>query len=127
LARHGVSLWGSRILAVKGHASGAWRTTPINLLYLDGHRYLVSVRGHGHWVRNLRAAGTGELRLGKRVEAFRSRELTDEEKVPVLRAYLKRWRAEVSPFFDGIGPDADDERLHVIAADHPTFEVLPVA
>jgi len=100
---------------------------PINLLYLDGHRYLVSVRGHGHWVRNLRAAGTGELRLGKRVEAFRSRELTDEEKVPVLRAYLKRWRAEVSPFFDGIGPDADDERLHVIAADHPTFEVLPVA
>jgi deazaflavin-dependent oxidoreductase (nitroreductase family) len=127
LARHGVSLLGSRILAVKGHASGAWRTTPVNVLYHNGHRYLVSVRGHGHWVRNLRAAGTGELRLGKHVEAFGSRELTDDEKVPVLRAYLKRWKIEVSPFFDGAGPDSSDERLRSIAAEHPTFEVLPLA
>jgi hypothetical protein len=93
----------------------------------DGRRYLVSVRGHGHWVRTLRAAGTGELRLGKRVEAFRSRELADDKKVPVLRAYLKRWKFEVGPFFDGIGPDSSDEQLHAIAADHPAFEVLPVA
>lgn len=127
LAGHGVSLLGSRVLAVRGHASGAWRTTPINLLAYDGHRYLVSVRGHGHWVRNLRAAGTGELRLGKRVEAFRSRELTDDEKVPVLRAYLKRWKAEVAPFFDGIGAESGDERIRAIAADHPIFEVLPMA
>jgi deazaflavin-dependent oxidoreductase (nitroreductase family) len=112
---------------VKGHASGAWRTTPVNLLNYDGRRYLVSVRGHGHWVRNLRAAGTGELRVGKRVEAFRSRELTDEEKVPVLRAYLKRWQVEVSPFFGGIGPRSSDEQLRAIAANHPAFEVLPVA
>jgi deazaflavin-dependent oxidoreductase (nitroreductase family) len=124
--RYGVSILGSRILAVKGHASGVWRTTPVNLLDHDGHRYLVSVRGHGHWVRNLRAARMGELRVGKRAEAFRSRELTDEEKVPVLRAYLKRWNIEVSPFFDGIGPDSSDEQLRAIAADHPAFEVLPV-
>jgi hypothetical protein len=45
---------------VKGHAGGTWRTTPVNVLNHDGHRYLVSVRGHGHRVRNLRAAGTGE-------------------------------------------------------------------
>jgi deazaflavin-dependent oxidoreductase (nitroreductase family) len=127
LARHGVSIVGSRVLAVKGQASGTWRTTPINVLDHDGRCYLVSVRGHGHWVRNLRAAGTGELRLGKRVEAFRSRELADDEKVPVLRAYLKRWKFEVGPFFDGIGPDSSDEQLHAIAADHPAFEVLPVA
>jgi deazaflavin-dependent oxidoreductase (nitroreductase family) len=125
--RHGVSILGTRVLVVKGYASGAWRTTPVNLLEHDGHRYLVSVRGHGHWVRNLRAAGTGELRVGKRAEAFRSRELTDDEKVPVLRAYLKRWKVEVSPFFNGIGPDSSDEQLRAIAADHPAFEVLPVA
>ncbi|HEV7452429.1 MAG TPA: nitroreductase/quinone reductase family protein [Pseudonocardiaceae bacterium] len=83
---------------MKGHASGVWRATPVNLLEHDGRRYLVSVRGHGHWVRNLRAAGTGELRAGKRAEAFRSRELTDDEKVPVLRAYLTRWKVKVSPF-----------------------------
>lgn len=58
---------------------------------------------------------------------FGSRELTDEEKVPVLRAYMKRWNVEVSSFFDGIGPDSSDEQLRAIAADHPAFEVLPVA
>jgi deazaflavin-dependent oxidoreductase (nitroreductase family) len=127
LTRHGVSILGSRVLAVRGRRSGAWRTTPVNLLELDGRRYLVSARGHGQWVRNLRAAGGGELRLGKRVEAFHGRELTDDQKVPVLRAYLKRWKVEVGAFFDGVGPDSPDERLRAIAPDHPAFEVLPAA
>ena len=127
LTRHGVSILGSRVLAVKGRASGVWRTTPVNLLEHDGRRYLVSARGHGQWVRNLRAAGAGELRVGKRIEAFAGRELTDEEKVPVLRAYLKRWKAEVGVFFGGVGPDSSDEQLRAIAPDHPAFEVLPAA
>jgi len=126
LTRHGVDVWGSRILAVKGRSSGAWRTTPVNLLEYDGRRYLVSARGHGQWVRNLRTAGTGELRVGRRTEAFRGRELTDDEKVPVLRAYLKRWKAEVGAFFAGVGPNSSDEELRAIASDHPAFEVLPL-
>jgi deazaflavin-dependent oxidoreductase (nitroreductase family) len=125
LAGRGVSLLGSRVLAVRGRTSGEWRTTPVNLLELDGRRYLVSARGHGQWVRNLRAAGTGELRLGRRAETFRSRELSDDEKVPVLRAYLKRWKAEVGAFFAGVGPDSADEELRAIAPDHPAFEILP--
>jgi deazaflavin-dependent oxidoreductase (nitroreductase family) len=125
LTRHGVSILGSRVLAVKGRTSGAWRTTPVNLLDHGGRRYLVSARGEGQWVRNLRVAGTGELRVGRRSEAFRGRELTDEEKVPVLRAYLKRWKFEVGAFFAGVGPDSTDEQLRGIAPDHPVFEVLP--
>src|SRR5262245_2261172 len=100
LTRHGVTILGSRVLAVRGRTSGAWRTTPVNLLDLDGRRYLVSARGEGQWVRNLRAAGTGELRYGRHTEAFRGRELTEDEKVPVLRAYLKRWKMEVGAFFE---------------------------
>ena len=123
--RRGVSLLGSRVLAVRGRTTGEWRTTPVNLLSYDGKHYLVSARGEGQWVRNLRAAGTGELRLGKHTEAFRGRELTDDEKVPVLRAYLKRWKAEVGVFFDGVGPDSADEQIHAIAPKHPAFEVLP--
>jgi deazaflavin-dependent oxidoreductase (nitroreductase family) len=126
LTRRGVSILGSRVLAVRGRTSGEWRTTPVNLLEFDGHRYLVSPRGNGQWVRNLRAAGTGELRLGSRSEAFRGRELTDDAKVPVLRAYLKRWKAEVGVFFGGVGPDSTDEQLRAIAPNHPAFEVLPV-
>jgi deazaflavin-dependent oxidoreductase (nitroreductase family) len=125
LTRHGVSLLGSRVLAVRGRTSGAWRTTPVNLLDLDGRRYLVSARGEGQWVRNLRAAGTGELRVGRRAEGFRGRELTDEEKLPVLRAYLKRWKFEVGAFFEGVGPDSSDAEILAITAKHPAFEVLP--
>jgi deazaflavin-dependent oxidoreductase (nitroreductase family) len=127
LTRHGVSVFGSRILAVKGRTSGEWRTTPVNLLEHDGRRYLVSARGHAQWVRNVRVTGTGELQVGKRTENFRSRELTDDEKVPVLRAYLTRWKAEVGTFFNGLGPGSTDEQLRAIAPDHPTFEVLPAA
>ena len=125
LTRHGVSIVGSRVLAVRGRTSGEWRTTPVNLLDHDGRRYLVSARGEGQWVRNLRAAGTGELRVGRRAEAFRGRELPDEEKVPVLRAYLERWKLEVGVFFDGVGPGSSDVEILTIAAKHPAFEVLP--
>jgi deazaflavin-dependent oxidoreductase (nitroreductase family) len=123
LTRHGVSVWGSRVLAVRGRTTGEWRTTPVNLLELDGHRYLVSPRGEGQWVRNLRVAGTGELRVGKKVETFRARELADDEKVAVLRAYLKRWKFEVGVFFDGVGPDSTDEQLRTIAPRHPAFVI----
>ena len=98
----------------------------MNLLDHAGHRYLVSARGEGQWVRNLRAAGTGELRVGRRTEEFRGRELADDEKVPVLRAYLARWKFEVGAFFDGVGPDSSDAELLAIAGKHPAFEVLPV-
>ena len=99
LTKRGMSVLGSRVLAVKGRSSGEWRTTPVNLLPYEGRRYLVAPRGETQWVRNLRVAGTGELRLGRRAETFRGRELTDEEKVPVLRAYLRKWKAEVGIFF----------------------------
>ncbi len=125
LTRRGFSVIGSRVLAVKGRSSGEWRTTPVNLLNFEGRRYLVAPRGETQWVRNLRAAGTGELRLGRRAESFRGRELTDDEKVPVLRAYLARWKAEVGIFFDGVGPDSADEQIRAIAAKHPAFEVVP--
>ena len=125
LTKRGMSVLGSRVLAVKGRSSGEWRTTPVNLLPYEGRRYLVAPRGETQWVRNLRVAGTGELRLGRRAETFRGRELTDEEKVPVLREYLRRWKAEVGIFFEGTGPDASDDQLLAIAPKHPAFEVPP--
>ena len=126
LTRRGVSILGSRVLAVKGRTSGVWRMTPVNLLDHEGRRYLVSPRGESQWVRNLRVAEAGELRVGTHAEAFRGRELSDQEKVPVLRAYLKRWKVEVGAFFDGVGPNSSDAEIQAIAARHPAFEVLPI-
>jgi deazaflavin-dependent oxidoreductase (nitroreductase family) len=128
LTRLGVSVWGSRVLEVRGRTSGEWRRTPVNLLTLDGERYLVSPRGHSQWVRNMRVSGGGRLLLGPRSESFSAVELDDDEqKVPVLRAYLKRWKAEVGVFFDGVGPDSSEQELREIAAKHPVFRLGPPA
>ena len=121
LTRMGISVWGSRELRVKGRTSGEWRTTPVNLLTVDGHRYLVAPRGVTQWVRNLRVAGSGELRVGRRTEPFHATEIADDEKVAILRAYLKRWKAEVGVFFDGVSGNSTDEELRRIAPDHPVF------
>ncbi len=126
LTRSGVSVWGSRELRVRGRTSGEWRTTPVNLLEHDGQRFLVAPRGVTQWVRNLRVAGTGELRLGKRTEEFRATEITDAEKVPILRAYLKRWKAEVGVFFDGVSATSSDADLQRIGPDHPVFRIEAV-
>jgi deazaflavin-dependent oxidoreductase (nitroreductase family) len=120
----GVSVWGSRELRVRGRTSGEWRRTPVNLLQHDGRSFLVSPRGNTQWVRNLRVAGTGELRVGRRVEVFHGSEITDADaKVAILRAYLRRWKMEVGVFFDGIGPDASDADMRAITSRHPVFLV----
>ncbi len=66
LARRGISLAGAADLAVRGRKSGEWRRVPVNPMTFQGGRYLVSARGHSEWVRNMRAAGGGELRVGRR-------------------------------------------------------------
>jgi len=104
LNRAGISVAGTRVLEVPGRTSGQLRRTPVNLLTVDGERYLVAPRGQTQWVRNLRASGRGRLLLGKRGEPFTATEVPDGEKTPRLRAYLKRWRSAVGMFFDGVGP-----------------------
>jgi deazaflavin-dependent oxidoreductase (nitroreductase family) len=125
LTRAGISVWGSRVLEVRGRKSGEPRRNPVNLLTVDGVRYLVSPRGHSQWVRNMRAAGEGRLLLGRRAERFTATELSDDEKPPLLRAYLERWKMEVGVFFGGVGPDSPDEDLRRIAPDHPVFRIAP--
>ena len=123
LTRAGISIWGSRILAVRGRASGEWRTTPVNPLTLNGERYLVAPRGETQWVRNMRVAGGGELRVGRRAEPFTATELADADKPEVLRAYLKRWKFEIGMFFGGVGPDAPEATLLEIAPGYPVFRL----
>jgi len=121
LTRAGISVWGSRILVVKGRTSGLPRSTPVNLLTHDGQRYLVAPRGDTQWVRNLRVAGSGELKVGRRTQRFTATEVPDADKEDILRAYLKRWKAEVGIFFGGVSAKSPREDLERIAPNHPVF------
>jgi deazaflavin-dependent oxidoreductase (nitroreductase family) len=126
LTRLGVSVYGSRVLYVKGRTSGEWRSTPVNPLRLaDGNRYLVAPRGNTQWVRNMRAAGGGELRIGRKVEPFTATEVADDAKPAILRAYLRKWKFEVGVFFDGVDGSAPEEKLREIAPGYPIFRIEP--
>jgi deazaflavin-dependent oxidoreductase (nitroreductase family) len=126
LTRMGLSLWGSRELTVVGRRSGEPRSTVVNLLDVDGERYLVAPRGTTDWVRNVRAAdGRCSLRVGRRREELVAVELDDADKPAILRPYLERWAFEVGRFFEGVGADASDEDLAAIAPNHPVFRLSP--
>jgi deazaflavin-dependent oxidoreductase (nitroreductase family) len=124
LTRLGISVWGSRVLEVKGRTSGLPRRNPVNLLTLGDEQYLVAPRGEAEWVRNVRAAD-GHLTLlhGKHRDDRTATEVADADKAPILRAYLRRWKAEVGVFFEGVGPDSSDDQLAGIAPRHPVFRL----
>jgi hypothetical protein len=127
LTKMGISVYGSRVLYVRGRTSGEWRTTPVNPLTLsDGTRYLVAPRGNTQWVRNLRADdGRGELHVGRRIEPFLATEIADDDKPAILRDYLKHWKWEVGVFFDGVDAKAPEEKLREIAPGYPVFRIEP--
>ena len=114
---------GTRVIEVKGRSSGVWRSTPVRLLDLDGRRYVIAMYGESNWAKNLRAQGGGRIRMGNHVTDFRAIELIDEDKLPVLRAYLKRWWSLVAKMTIVTSPDAPDEEIAKAASMHPVFRL----
>ncbi len=118
----GISPSGAQTLAVQGRTSGAWRTVPVNPLTIGSGRYLVAPRGETQWVRNMRASGAGELRLGRKRETIRVSEVADAEKPPVLKAYLDRWGGVTRSHF-GTSENPDEAELARLAERSPVFRI----
>ncbi|WP_327276743.1 nitroreductase/quinone reductase family protein [Streptomyces sp. NBC_01224] len=124
LARHGISLLGSVEMSVRGRKSGQMQRIPVNSHTYEGTQYLVSARGHSQWVRNMRVAGGGELRVGRKIRTFTAVEIADDEqKVLIVRAYLERWGWEVNQYFQGITAKSTDAELLAACPDHPVFRI----
>jgi deazaflavin-dependent oxidoreductase (nitroreductase family) len=124
LTARGVSVLGSRVLAVRGRKSGQTRTTVINLFTYEGSKYLLAPRGHTEWVRNLRAAGEGDLHVGRRVEHFTPVEIPDADKEPLIRLYLRQWAWETGAFFDGLKADSPAADIEAAAPGFPVFRIV---
>ena len=124
LTRHGVSVYGSRVLSVRGRKSGELRSQPVNPLPHGGQRYLVAPRGTTQWVRNIRAAGgQAELHLGRKVEPIAAIEVADDDKPELLRAYLKKWAFESGVFFNGLTAKSTHEELRAAGPGYPIFRI----
>jgi len=108
---------GQPTLEVVGRRSGQPHRTPINVLEVEGRRYLVSIMGEAEWVRNLRAAGTATLHEGDTATQITAVEVPVAERQPLIDAYLRAWpRKAVRACFERL-PDP---------ADHPLFRLIAV-
>jgi deazaflavin-dependent oxidoreductase (nitroreductase family) len=91
LQRTGIGMKELPVLTVPGRKSGKPRSTPLSVLDLEGHRYLLEGFPGADWARNVRAAGgRATLSTGKRREQVRLVELDPQEALPVLRAWPVR-------------------------------------
>ncbi len=122
LTRLGVSMRGAHVLWTKGRKTGEWRKTPVNPMEWGGERYLIAPRGNTHWARNLQAAPSGRLQVGRRTEDITVEEVPVEQRPVLLRAYLDRWAMETAKQF-GVGKDVSEEALAGIALEHPVFRI----
>jgi deazaflavin-dependent oxidoreductase (nitroreductase family) len=112
---------GFQILKVKGRKTGKIYSIPIRMLELDGNRYLVALQGETFWVKNIRAQGGGQLEFGGKTTDFKIEEIPNNEKLPILRAYLKRWWSVSKPLTPITSPDAPDEEFIRAEPVHPVF------
>lgn len=122
LARLGLAGKRTQILTVTGRKSGRKYSTPVQLVFQDGQRWLVSPYGERAWVRNARAAGRVELTRALRTERLRIEEVDPQTAAPVLREYLRKTPL-VKPYFDA-AKDSPLEEFAAEAGRHPVFRLI---
>jgi deazaflavin-dependent oxidoreductase (nitroreductase family) len=114
-------LW---LLETRGRNTGVVRVVPVAVARSGGSRWLVSVFGETGWVRNVRASGEARLRRGRRAEAIRVTEVTDERRA-VVAMQLRRsfW---MIPFVRAAFTATPRDGLQAFEAEagrHPVFAV----
>jgi deazaflavin-dependent oxidoreductase (nitroreductase family) len=112
------------LLQVRGRKSGKIYSTPIDLLEIDGKRFLVAPRGRAQWVRNAEAAGEVTLKKGSKRDKFGLRALSDQEKPAILKAYLDQFKREVQGYFP-VAAGSPVEAFRDLVPNYPAFELIP--
>jgi hypothetical protein len=124
LAEAGISVAGSHALRVRGRNTGKYRSVVVNVLPVDGHRYVVSPRGNTQWARNARAAGQAQTGPFWRRREVRIAEVPDSGKPALLQRYLDRWYWEVKGHVGGLTPESSEDEIRAVAPSIPVFELL---
>ena len=111
------------LLQVRGRKSGRVYSTPVNLLDLNGHRYLVAPRGDTQWSRNAAASGEVTLVRGLRRETVAVKPLADASKPAILKSYLDQYASAVQQYFP-VAAGSPIAAFMPLASNYPVFELL---
>jgi deazaflavin-dependent oxidoreductase (nitroreductase family) len=111
------------LLQVRGRKSGKLFSTPVDLLELQGKRYLVAPRGRTQWVRNAEAAGEITLKRGGLRQKFHLRPIPEADKPQILKAYLDSFKREVQRYFP-VAAGSPPASFLAIAESYPAFELV---
>lgn len=115
------------VLALPGRRTGKLRRTPVSVLELDGHRYLLAGFPGADWAANARAAGVGILSVGRRDERVRLVELSPAEAEPVLRAWPVRIPQGAKIMRDGgVVADLEPDSFAALAGRCAAFRIEAV-
>lgn len=118
----GLSLSHNYLIQVRGRKSGRLYATPVNLLVIDDDKYVVAPRGNTGWVRNAKASGEIWLKKGRRREHFYVKEIGDEHKPLLLKAYLEQFHTTVQRYFP-VPAGSDAAAFVAIAPRYPVFKL----
>ncbi len=124
LAERGISVQGSTAVRVRGRTTGQLRGVVVNLLDIDGRRYLISPRGNTQWARNARAAGEVEMGPTRRPRSHRVIEVADDAKPELFKPYLDRWYWQVKNHIGGLTPKSSRKEMRAAAPSIPVFEIV---
>ncbi|MFC4947802.1 nitroreductase/quinone reductase family protein [Pseudonocardia sp. GCM10023141] len=126
--RQGTAEFDLPVLTVPGRRSGEPRHTPLTVLDQNGQRFVLGGFPAADWIRNVRAAGEGVLRVGGVEERVRLVELDAVAALPVLRAWPAVTPEGVAMMRDaGVITDTTPEALATVAGICPVFRVERVA
>jgi deazaflavin-dependent oxidoreductase (nitroreductase family) len=113
------------LLQVRGRKSGRIYSMPVNLLEVDGKKFLVAPRGRTQWVRNVEATGEITLKKGSMRQILRAQVIPGEERAKYLKLYLEKFTTTVQTYFP-VPVGSDVEAFRGVAQNYPVFELLPV-
>jgi deazaflavin-dependent oxidoreductase (nitroreductase family) len=115
-----------RLLQVRGRKSGRIFSTPVNLIQVDGRRYLVAARGDTAWSRNARVSGEVTLKRGASAERCALRIVAEVDRPAILKAFLDTYASQVQRFFT-VQAGSPVEAFSEMAPKAPVFELVTPA
>jgi hypothetical protein len=125
ITRLGLGASYRHILTVPGGKTGRLYSTPVDLIEVDGFRWLVA----GLRSRQLGAehprCGRGHAQPRPAHHKFKVEEAEVEAAVPVLRKYIAEIRV-TRPYFNA-NPDSSDEAIAAELERHTVLRLIPVS